>query len=183
LHATAEALAKRDIVTLGEREVTTGRPVVTPLGPIAVLAANLTPAALAPQSELPLPSPEQLAAAIAEAHRREPDRPILVLLHLGRELDSSAGDRERRYVRAAISAGAAAVVLSGAHVVRAQFLDHGVPVHLGLGNLLFDQHDPRTRRGALITLRLRPGRPAEPIATTCIDSLSGARLDCDDPLD
>ncbi len=183
LRATATALAARGIASLGASEVTGGRPAATPLGPIAVVAANLTPAALAPQSRLALPSPDRLAAAIADSRQRDPDRPVLVLLHLGRELDQSAGPRERRYVRAAIAAGAAAVILSGAHVMRAQLLDHGVPVHLGLGNLVFDQHDPRTRRGALITLRMRPGRAAQPIATACIDSLTGDRLDCDQPTD
>jgi poly-gamma-glutamate capsule biosynthesis protein CapA/YwtB (metallophosphatase superfamily) len=105
---------------------------------------------------------------------------VIFTAHLGREYDRHPGARERAYGRATVSAGAAAVILHGAHVRRARVSDRSIPVHLGLGNLLFDQRDPRTRTGALITLRLVPGRPARVVADRCVDSHRGAVTPCPD---
>lgn len=179
LRATTRALAARGIVGIGGGVGEVGRVVVAPLGSITVVAANVTPAALPPLSEVALPSPEALATAVARAAGGHRQRPVLVLLHIGRELARFPAPYEGRYIRAAVSAGAAAVVLGGAHVRRARLVDHGVPVHLGLGNLVFDQHDPRARRGALLTLRLRAGQVAQVVAEDCVDSLTGAAVDCD----
>ncbi|MBN1609327.1 MAG: CapA family protein [Polyangiaceae bacterium] len=59
---------------------------------------------------------------------------------------------------AAVDAGAAAVVMHGAHVVRPLLRYGGVPVHFGLGNLLFDQKKPEMQRSEILTLSILGGR-------------------------
>ncbi len=178
LNRTVRLLGQARIVPLGLQAALTGRPSVELLGPITVVAVNLTPPAHAPGATIPLPTPTAVARVIRDARRRDPRRPLLFIAHLGREYDSHPGPRERTYGRAAVTAGASAVAFHGAHVRRALVHDRRVPVHLGLGNLLFDQHDPRTRVGALFTIRFAPGRLAHALANRCIDSHRGIILRC-----
>ena len=112
------------------------------------------------------------------ARRAAPRRPVLFIAHLGREYDRYPGPRERAYGHAAVTAGAAAVVFHGAHVRRRLVHDRGVPVHLGLGNLLFDQRDPRTRIGALVTLRLTANAKAKVQSERCVDTRRGRLVSC-----
>jgi len=178
LRRTARLLRQARIVPLGLQAALTGRPLAERLGPITVVAVNLTRVAHAPGASIPLPTPTTVAQVIGQARRRDPRRPLLFIAHLGREYDRHPGPRERAYGRAAVTAGASAVAFHGAHVRRALVHDRRVPVHLGLGNLLFDQRDPRTRVGALLTVRLTPDRPAQALATTCVNSHDGTTLPC-----
>jgi poly-gamma-glutamate synthesis protein (capsule biosynthesis protein) len=189
LRHTARLLRRAGIVPLGMEAARRGTPRAERLGPLTVVAVSLTVAAHPPGSRVPLPSPAALAAAIRRARRRHPRRPVLVLAHLGRELHPHPGPRERAYGRAAVGAGAAAVVLHGAHVRRALVHDRGVPVHLGLGNLLFDQRDPRTRVGELLGLAFLAGPsfgsssgsspgPVRVHARCCVDSLAATPVQC-----
>lgn len=178
LRRTAQLLRRAGITALGVRAALTGKPLAERLGRITVVAVNLTHPALAPGRQVGLPTPAAVAAEIRRARSAAPDRPVLLIAHLGREYDRHPGPRERAFGRAAVSAGAAAVLLHGSHVRRALVRDRTVPVHLGLGNLLFDQKDPRTRTGALITLRLTSGRAAQVLAERCIDSHSGTLVRC-----
>jgi len=178
LMATARVLREHGIVPLGVDAARTGDPVAETVADVAVVAANLTPAAHAPGSDVPIPSPARIASAVRESRRRHPERPVLVLLHLGREMDHGSQPRDEAYTRPAVRAGAAAVVMHGAHVVRALGEVDGVPIHLGLGNLLFDQHEPQTRRGVLLHLRVRSDRSAEVAAVTCVDPLTAHLIDC-----
>jgi poly-gamma-glutamate synthesis protein (capsule biosynthesis protein) len=171
---TVQLLARGRIASLGRGSALSGRPRAERLGDIFVVAASLTPAALPPGAKVETPTPASLAHAI----RRHRNRPVLVLLHSGRELDHLASPHEGRYVRAAVGAGAAAVVMHGAHVVRRLYIEKGVPVHLGLGNLLFDQRDPRTWRGVLLTLELERGRPARVKEVVCVDSRDASISPC-----
>jgi poly-gamma-glutamate synthesis protein (capsule biosynthesis protein) len=166
LAGTAALLARAGVTPLGLRAARAGRPEVEPLGGLQVVAASVTPAAHAPASRLRLPGPEDVARTVRGARASAPRRPVLVLLHGGREGDPEPAARDLAYARAAVDAGAAAVVFNGAHVVRPLVTVHGVPVHLGLGNLLFDQRDPRSRVGVLLRLRFRPGAPAEVVDVT-----------------
>lgn len=178
LKRTAQLLRRAGIAPLGLGAALTGRPRAERLGPITVVAVNLTRAAHAPGARVPLPTPVEVARALREARRRDPRRAILFIAHLGREYHRHPGPRERSYGRAAVGAGASAIAFHGAHVRRALVHDRHVPVHLGLGNLLFDQRDPRTRVGALLTLRLAPGRPAKALPTRCVDSHQGIGVPC-----
>jgi len=178
LRRTAQLLRRAGITPLGVQAALTGKPLAEYLSRITVVAVNLTRPALAPGRQVGLPTPAAVAAEIRRARRTAPHRPVLLLAHLGREYDPYPGPRERAFGRAAVTAGAAAVLLHGSHVRRAQVHDRGVPVHLGLGNLLFDQRDPRTRTGALVTLRLASGRSAQVLAERCVDSHSGTLMRC-----
>jgi len=81
-------------------------------------------------------------------------------------------------------------------VRRALVRDRGVPVHLGLGNLLFDQRAPPNRVGELLglgfpraTTAAEAGAPAAPaapatspgvrvVARRCVDSRRAALIPC-----
>jgi poly-gamma-glutamate capsule biosynthesis protein CapA/YwtB (metallophosphatase superfamily) len=184
LRHTARRLQKAGIVPLGLEAARRGTPRAERLGPLTVVAVSLTVAAHPPGVRVPLPSPAALAAAIRRARRQAPARPVLVLAHLGREGDPLPGPRERAYGRAAVGAGAAAVVLHGAHVRRALVRDRGVPVHLGLGNLLFYQRAPKHRVGELLGLAFpRPSASATSpgvrvVARRCVDSRRAVLIPC-----
>jgi poly-gamma-glutamate capsule biosynthesis protein CapA/YwtB (metallophosphatase superfamily) len=157
---TVEILESSHVAVLGRSAVRSGEPVSETLGPIQVIAANLSRPAHPPGRDIPLPTPEALAAAITRAKRANVDRPILVILHGGREFGDEPSGLERGFADVAVDAGAAAVVFHGAHVVHPMEYVRGVPVHFGLGNLLFDQRDPRAA-GQVILLRFQSGRPVE----------------------
>jgi poly-gamma-glutamate capsule biosynthesis protein CapA/YwtB (metallophosphatase superfamily) len=157
---TVATLQAARVAALGVSAVRFGRPTSETLGPIQVVAANLSRPAHAPCRHIPLPTPDDLAAAIVQARRAEPRRPVLVILHGGREFGEEPSGFEHGYAEAAVDAGAAALVFHGAHVVHPLEVIRGVPVHFGLGNLLFDQRDPRAA-GEVVLLRFRPGKPAE----------------------
>ena len=180
LRRTARLLRKHSIRPLGVHAALTGTPRAERLGTIAVVAVNLTRPALAPGRRVPLPTPHTIARVIRQAHQRASRRPVIFIAHLGRELDPYPGHRERRYGSAAVSAGAAAVVFHGAHVRRRLVSDRGTPVHLGLGNLLFDQRDPRTHVGALVTLRLHQRKRAT-ATVVCVHSHRGTVTPCPSP--
>lgn len=93
-------------------------------------------------------------------------------------MDPSPSSFETGYARAAVAAGAAAVVFHGAHVLHPLIQISRVPVHLGLGNLLFDQHDPRAAQGQVVVLRFRPGLPAEVMSLRCVETLTGRLRAC-----
>jgi poly-gamma-glutamate capsule biosynthesis protein CapA/YwtB (metallophosphatase superfamily) len=184
LRRTAQLLRKAKIVPLGVQAALTGRPRAERLGPITVVAVNLTRVAHAPGASVPIPTPSALSKIIREARQRAPRQPVLLIAHLGREYHRYPGPRERAYGRAAVTAGVSAIAFHGAHVRRALVHDRRVPVHLGLGNLLFDQRDPRTHVGALFTVRLKPirlaphRRPAVALPSRCVNSHSGNIVRC-----
>lgn len=160
LDHTANALGQAHITVLGAAAARSGQLRAESVGPISVIAANLSRPAHTPGRGISLPTPDALAAALTRTRRADPHRPILVILHGGREFADEPGDFERTYAESAVSAGAAAVVFHGAHVVHPLEILQGVPVHFGLGNLLFDQRDARAA-GQVVVLRFRPGQRAE----------------------
>lgn len=160
LDHTADALGRAQVTVLGLAAARSGQLRAEAVGPISVIAANLSRPAHSPGRGILLPTPDALAAAIARSRRADPHRPILVTLHGGREFADEPGDFERAYAESAVAAGAAAVVFHGSHGVHPLEFVQGVPVHFGLGNLLFDQRDPRAA-GQVVVLRFSPGRCAE----------------------
>jgi len=186
LRATARLLRESGIVPLGLTAALTGRPRPERVGSITVVAASLTPAAHQPGSKVPATPPVALARAVRLGLRLWPGRPVLVLLHGGREMDRQAGPREAPHIRAAVLAGASAVAMHGAHVVRRLYCEPKraggcVPVHLGLGNLLFDQREEIARLGALLVLQLDGTGPARVRETACVDATRGAIRPCARP--
>jgi poly-gamma-glutamate synthesis protein (capsule biosynthesis protein) len=172
---TMVALSRANVVVLGAEAVRTGKPMVEPLGPIAVVTANLSRSPMPPGNQIPIPTPDEVSAAVRAARDRDPSRSVLVILHGGREMDPNPSSFEHVYAEAAVDGGAAAVVFHGSHVAHAFEMVAGVPVHLGLGNLLFDQRDPRAARGKVVLLRFRPGAPAEVMETRCVEATTGRR--------
>jgi len=169
------ALSRANVTVLGAEAVRTGKPTAQPLGPITVVTANLSRPALALGQHIPIPTPNEVGAAVRAARNRDRSRSVLVILHGGREMDPDPSSFEHVYAEAAVGGGAAAVVFHGAHVAHVLEMLAGVPVHLGLGNLLFDQRDPRAARGKILLLRFRPGAPAEVIETRCVEATIGRR--------
>ncbi|MCC7534658.1 MAG: CapA family protein, partial [Deltaproteobacteria bacterium] len=154
LRLTAERLSARGIVALGVRAAEQGTLRAERLGPIAVVAANATRTRYEPGRSVPLATPRAIERAVGEARRSEARRPVIVSIHAGREGWRWASRHDGELARAAVAGGAAAVVFHGAHVVRELRVERGVPVHLGLGNLLFDQRAPAMREGVVLTLRV-----------------------------
>jgi len=58
-----------------------------PLGPITVVTANLTRSPLPPGNQIPIPTPDEVSAAVRAARDRIRRGPVLVILHGGREMD------------------------------------------------------------------------------------------------
>ena len=173
LAETVARLRRENVTVLGVAAVHSGKPVAEPLGSITVVAASLSRSWWPPASKVPIPTPEEVGRAVSAARQQDPARPILVLLHGGRELDPEPSSFEHAYGRAAVRAGAAAVVCHGSHTARALETKSRVPVHLGLGNLLFDQRDARTSRGQVLLLRFRPGAPAQVAEIRSVDATTG----------
>ncbi len=155
LRRTASLLRAHRIVPLGT-EAAAGRVISEPLGPVTVVSANLTGSRNPPLRDVPRPSPDEVGRVIRAAKQGAPHRPVLVLLHAGREGDPSVPPGDAAYASRAVEAGAAAVVMHGAHVVRPLVFYGAVPVHFGLGNLLFDQRRLGMREGELVSLSVSP---------------------------
>jgi poly-gamma-glutamate capsule biosynthesis protein CapA/YwtB (metallophosphatase superfamily) len=135
-----------------------------------VVTANLSGPAWPPGRDVPVPSPDDVGAAVRASRAADASKPVLVILHGGREMDPEPGSLERDYARAAVHAGAAAVVFHGSHVAHFVEVMAGVPVHFGLGNLLFDQRDPRVARGKVVLARFRPGVAAEIVEVRSVEA-------------
>ena len=173
LEKSATALRRSHITVFGADAARTGIPQDQPLGPITIVTANLSRSAWSPGRTVAIPSPTAVAKTIQAARRRDPRRPVLVILHGGRELDPSPSGFEQAYAETAVQAGAAAVVFHGSHVAHSLAAISGVPVHWGLGNLLFDQHLAIAATGRILRLRFRPGLPAEVLGDDCVESTTG----------
>ena len=174
LEKSATTLRRNQILVFGANAARTGIPQTQPLGPIAVITANLSRSAWPPGRTVAIPSAATVAKTIRAAHLRYPQRPVLVILHGGRELDPSPSGFEQAYAEAAVHAGAAAVVFHGSHVAHPIATIDGVPVHFGLGNLLFDQRAPLASTGRILRLRFRPGVPTEVLSDDCVEGNTGS---------
>jgi poly-gamma-glutamate synthesis protein (capsule biosynthesis protein) len=84
---------------------------------------------------------------------------VVVSFHWGEEYSTSATGAQRKLARAAIDAGADAVVGHHPHVVQGLELHEGRPVAYSLGNLVFGTRNPAAREGLVLRLRFRPGQP------------------------
>src|SRR5262249_25169208 len=87
LREAAEQPRARGGVVRGAAAARAGAPVVERLGPIHVLAANVTRSAAPPGRDPTAASPDEIAAVAKAFRAREPRAPLLVLLHGGREVD------------------------------------------------------------------------------------------------
>lgn len=101
---------------------------------------------------VPIPSVElrrklRLAKALANL--------VVVYVHWGQELLDWASDGQERAARWLVENGADLIVGHHTHVVQEALCIDGRPVFMSLGNLLFDQKFPETRRGLMVDCRIR----------------------------
>jgi poly-gamma-glutamate synthesis protein (capsule biosynthesis protein) len=84
---------------------------------------------------------------------------VLVSYHGGAEYQDAPSDLTRAFVKAAIDAGADAVIGHHPHVIQGIGWRSGRPVFYSLGNLVFGRRKehPWTRYGMLAQLRIGPG--------------------------
>jgi poly-gamma-glutamate capsule biosynthesis protein CapA/YwtB (metallophosphatase superfamily) len=170
LAETVVALHRAKMTVLGAKAVRTGKLTAESFGPITLVTANLSRSAWPPGRQIPIPTPDDVGAAVRAAREQDGPRPVLVILHGGREMDAEPSSFEHVYAQAAVEGGAAAVAFHGSHVIHGIEMISGVPVHLGLGNLLLDQ---RGARGQVVVFRFRAGVPAEVVETRCVEATTG----------
>ena len=167
LHATRQHLAEAGIVPLGY-----GCSSEEQLTPVLVCKGNLR-VALFNAVTLPLenwsyaegepgicqPTATQLSDAVGRYRSAHPGEPIVVVLHWGTEFQAQPSMSQRRLARRLADAGADAVVGHHPHILQPiDTLDHTI-VCYSLGNFVFDQRSPQTRRSMMLRLRFRPRVP------------------------
>ena len=74
---------------------------------------------------------------------------VVVSMHAGQEYQPRPSARQMEFARAAIDAGARVVAGHHPHVTQTVEEYHGGVIFYSLGNLVFDQSPPETRRGLL----------------------------------
>ncbi len=91
--------------------------------------------------------PEMVAAV--EKARMQADF-IIVLMHAGEEYSDGTTKVQREFAHAAIDAGAEMVIGAHPHVVQALEKYNGKYIFYSLGNFIFDQILPETKRGLMV---------------------------------
>lgn len=97
----------------------------------------------------------RIASAITDA-RAHADF-VVFTMHAGVEYATSSSARQRQIARAAIDAGADAVIGHHPHVIQNEEIYKGKPIFYSLGNFIFDQDlSPATQRGLVVVLNVAP---------------------------
>ena len=105
------------------------------------------------------PTATQLSDAVGRYRAAHPETAIVVVLHWGTEFQTQPSMSQRRLARSLADAGADAIVGHHPHVLQPiDTLGHTL-VCYSLGNFVFDQRPPQTRRGMMLRLRFRPRTP------------------------
>lgn len=102
---------------------------------------------------------QTMARAIAHHRAEHPADVIVVVLHWGVEFQSSPSMWQRRDAALLVHAGADVIIGHHPHVQQQMRMVEGRPVCYSLGNFVFDQHPPLTRRAWMARL------------TVCADTL------------
>lgn len=97
---------------------------------------------------------EDLKQAIALHKKEHPNRFILITLHWGIEYRSMPTPIQRDQATALVDAGADAIIGHHPHVIQSYESIHGKPVFYSVGNLVFDNPNPKTHEGLLVKLAL-----------------------------
>lgn len=164
LRSTAASLCRAGITPMGY-----GSDMEQRLAPTLVskgrLTADLFCAVLFPLENWPsdphdIAPCQTTAARLAEAIRRHraahPDHRIVCVLHWGVEFQSRATPQQIRQAQTLIAAGADAIVGHHPHVVQVRRQSDPVPVFYSLGNFVFDQSLPETRRAEMARIIILP---------------------------
>jgi poly-gamma-glutamate synthesis protein (capsule biosynthesis protein) len=119
---------------------------------VAVIAVSLVPGRDGARVEIPSTQLRQklrLARSLADA--------VVVFVHWGSELLEWPDVAQRRAAEWLVRNGADVIVGHHPHVVQAPECVLGRPVFFSLGNHLFDQKYPATKRGLIADCRIRSG--------------------------
>lgn len=161
-HVRAAVLANNHTLDFGPRALAATRRLllgagIVPLGQLE--SADLGPFVLAAASDLanlPRPATALLEPGAFAAWPAATAKPLVAFLHCGRE--AAAGPDERVHLLARRAAAAGASFILGAHPHRPSprwFVYQDALAFPSLGNLLFDQPDPR-HAATLVELRFFP---------------------------
>jgi len=148
--ATRQALIAADLEPLAWDD----SPLFVRAGPydIAVIALDTVPARDGSHVEIPsidLRQKLRLARNLADA--------VVVFVHWGSELLDWPDAEQRRDAEWLVHNGADLIIGHHPHVVQAPECISGRPVFFSLGNHLFDQKYPATKRGLIADCRIRGG--------------------------
>jgi poly-gamma-glutamate synthesis protein (capsule biosynthesis protein) len=103
-------------------------------------------------------TPAQLVARVGAYKKTHPETIVIVCLHWGTEYRATGSPFQLDEAHKLINAGADAIVGHHPHVLEnVEFYKHK-PILYSLGNFVFDQHDPPTKRSAAAKFTIRDGR-------------------------
>lgn len=111
------------------------------------------------------PAVSTLAKAISTYKTKHPDEHIVTIVHWGMEFQSVPHLTQRQTAKILIEAGCDAIVGHHPHVVQHADTVAGQPVLYSLGNFVFDQTHPDTRKALMVTLRFTEKKLVETIQT------------------
>ena len=103
------------------------------------------------------PSPEHLVQTIADYREQHPDTRIVTVLHWGVEFNSFPSMNQRLLAGRLAEAGVDAIIGHNPHVVQPVDTIGQTLVCYSLGNFVFDQHPPQTRRCMMVRLNIKAG--------------------------
>lgn len=156
LESTAEALQNAGILMVGYGS--------TPLEPL-VLRKKGIDVALFASCTLPIEnwiygkgvsqaSISDLCTAIREYRDNNPKAKIITILHWGVEMQTSPNPQQKIDAQRLIMAGADAIIGHHPHVVQPTKTINGRTVWFSLGNFVFDQHFPDSRKAQMASLEI-----------------------------
>lgn len=105
------------------------------------------------------PTEAGVAADVAAA-RKIADR-VIVSIHWGKEYQSTPTDSQRALARAAVGAGADALIGHHPHTYQGVEVIDGVPIVYSLGNFAFGTRNPKARHALFLKLSFPPSGPPE----------------------
>lgn len=106
-----------------------------------------------------------LAKSISEYKKKHPDHRVIAILHWGTEFQTRPSRKQQLDSRMLISAGADAIIGHHPHVIQPTQCIDGHPVCFSLGNFVFDQKDPETRKAQMAKIDIS----SDTIICTTID--------------
>lgn len=95
---------------------------------------------------------ETLVPEIRAMKETTPDRNIVVFLHWGAEYQPTPTIKQRRDAYQLIDAGADAIIGHHPHVIQKEEQYKGKPIFYSLGNFIFDQNKPETKKALLLQI-------------------------------
>ena len=95
-----------------------------------------------------------LGMAIRDYRKKNPKAKIIIVLHWGVEMQTSPSPRQQIEARQLIAAGADAIVGHHPHVVQPAQVINGRTVWFSIGNFVFDQHFPESRKAQMACLEI-----------------------------